>query len=150
LFAVSLTYPVLDACRWKAVVDLVYDQLLTPYGLRSLAPGHPDYQPQYFGDLRARDLAYHQGTVWPWLIGPFVDAWVRVYPDGVQQLRPIAESFARHLKTACVGTISEIFDAEPPYTPRGCCAQAWSVAEALRLMTILDLRLLEETPDIHA
>jgi predicted glycogen debranching enzyme len=150
LFAISLTYPVLNDCRWKAVVDLVYDQLLTPYGLRSLAPGHPDYQPQYFGDLRARDLAYHQGTVWPWLIGPFVDAWVRVYPDGVQQLRPIAESFARHLKTACVGTISEIFDAEPPYTPRGCCAQAWSVAEALRLMTILDLRVLEETPDIHA
>jgi predicted glycogen debranching enzyme len=150
VFAISLTYPVLDGCRWKAVVDLVYDQLLTPYGLRSLAPGHPEYQPQYFGDLRARDLAYHQGTVWPWLIGPFVDAWRRVYPDGVQKLRPIAESFARHLTTACVGTISEIFDAEPPYTPRGCCAQAWSVAEALRLMTVLDVRLLDDTPDIHA
>jgi predicted glycogen debranching enzyme len=144
LFAISLPYPVLNVCRWKAVVDVVYNQLLTPYGLRSLAPGHPDYQPQYFGDLRARDLAYHQGTVWPWLIGPFVDAWRRVYSDRVQQLRPIAMSLAQHLTTACVGTISEIFDAEPPYTPRGCCAQAWSVAEVLRLMTILDLRLLDE------
>ena len=150
LFAVSLPYSVLNSCRWKAVVDIAYDRLLTPYGLRSLAPGHPDYQPQYFGDLRARDLAYHQGTVWPWLIGPFVDAWCRVYPEGVQQLRPIAESLAQHLTSACVGTISEIFDAEPPYTPRGCCAQAWSVAEVLRLMTILDLRLLAENPEIHA
>jgi predicted glycogen debranching enzyme len=147
LFAISLPYPVLDVCRWKAVVDLSYDQLLTPYGLRSLAPGHPDYRSQYFGDLRARDLAYHQGTVWPWLIGPFVDAWRRVYPDEVQRLRPIAVSLARHLTTACVGTISEIFDAEPPYTPRGCCAQAWSVAEALRLTTILDPSLLNEKPD---
>ena len=150
LFAISLPYPVLNVCRWKAVVDVVYDKLLTPYGLRSLAPGHPDYQPQYFGDLRARDLAYHQGTVWPWLIGPFVDAWRRVYPDRVQQLHPIALSLAAHLKSACVGTISEIFDAEPPYTPRGCCAQAWSVAEALRLTMILDPRLLDEKSDIHA
>jgi glycogen debranching enzyme len=150
LFAISLPYPILDVSRWKGVVDVVYEQLLTPYGLRSLAPGHPDYQPKYFGDLRARDLAYHQGTVWPWLIGPFVDAWRRVYPDRVQQLRPIAMSLAQHLTTACVGTISEIFDAEPPYTPRGCCAQAWSVAEVLRLMTILDLRLLDEYPGIHA
>ena len=149
LFAVSLPYPVLNVCRWKGVVDVVYDQLLTPYGLRTLAPGHPDYQPQYFGDLRARDLAYHQGTVWPWLIGPFVDAWCRVYPDGVQRLRHIAVSLAQHFTTACVGTISEIFDAEPPYTPRGCCAQAWSVAEVLRLMTILDSRVLDEKPDIH-
>jgi predicted glycogen debranching enzyme len=150
LFAISLPYPVLDVCRWKAVVDVVYDQLLTPYGLRSLAPGHPDYRPQYFGDLRARDLAYHQGTVWPWLIGPFVDAWRRVYPDEVQRLRPIAVSLAKHLTTACVGTISEIFDAEPPYTPRGCCAQAWSVAEALRLTTILDSSVLDEKPDSRA
>ena len=116
---------------------MVREKLLTPYGLRSLAPGHPDYQPQYCGDLRARDLAYHQGTVWPWLIGPFVDAWRRVYPDRVEELRPIAVSLGQHLASTCVGSISEIFDAEPPYTPRGCCAQAWSVAEALRLKTVL-------------
>ena len=137
LFAISLPHPVLDPQHWKPVVDVVHDQLLTPYGLRSLAPGHPDYQPQYFGDLRARDLAYHQGTVWPWLLGPYVDAWRRVYPDRIQELRPIAVSLGQHLASACVGTISEIFDAEAPYTPRGCCAQAWSVAEVLRLTTVM-------------
>src|SRR5215467_13100785 len=136
LFAISLPHPVLEGERWKSVVDVVHDQLLTPYGLRSLAPGHPDYQPKYFGDLRARDLSYHQGTVWPWLIGPFVDAWRRVYPDRLDELRPIAVGLGQHLASACIGSISEIFDAETPYTPRGCCAQAWSVAEVLRLMTV--------------
>ena len=90
LFAISLPHPVLDEQRWQSVVDVVHDQLLTPYGVRTLAPGHPDYQPQYFGDLRARDIAYHQGTVWPWLIGPFVDAWHRVYPDRNEELRCIS------------------------------------------------------------
>ena len=137
LFAISLPHPVLDPQRWKSVLDVVHDQLLTPYGLRSLAPNHPDYQPQYFGDLRARDLAYHQGTVWPWLVGPFVDAWRRVYPERMQDLKPVAESLGKHLMSGCVGSVSEIFDAEPPYTPRGCCAQAWSVAEILRLMTAM-------------
>ena len=115
----------------------MHDQLLTPFGLRSLAPGHPDYQPQYFGDLRARDLAYHQGTVWLWLIGPFVDAWRRVYPERLQELRPIAVSLGKHLMSGCVGSVSEIFDAEPPYTPRGCISQAWSVAELLRALNRL-------------
>jgi predicted glycogen debranching enzyme len=137
IFAISLPHPVLHPHRWKAVVDIVHDQLLTPYGLRSLAPGHPDYHPQYFGDVRARDLAYHQGTVWPWLIGPFVDAWRRVYPDRIRELHPVAASLGKHLMSSCIGSISEIFDAEPPYTPRGCCAQAWSVAEVLRLATII-------------
>jgi predicted glycogen debranching enzyme len=150
LFAISLPHPVLDPQRWKAVVDVAHDQLLTPYGLRSLAPGHPDYQPQYFGDLRARDLAYHQGTVWPWLIGPFVDAWRRVYPERIQELRPIAVSLGQHLASSCIGTISEIFDAEPPYTPRGCCAQAWSVAEVQRLITLLeDLKVLDQKSDVR-
>jgi predicted glycogen debranching enzyme len=138
LFAISLPYTVLQQQHWKAVVDIVRDQLLTPYGLRSLAPGHPDYKRQYFGDLRERDLAYHQGTVWPWLIGPFVDAWRRVYPHKMEELRPMAVSLGQHLMNACLGSISEIFDAEPPYTPRGCCAQAWSVAEALRLLTAVE------------
>jgi len=150
LFAMSLPHPVLDPSRWKAVVDIVHDRLLTPYGLRSLAPGDPAYQPQYFGDLRARDLAYHQGTVWPWLIGPFVDAWRRVYPDRIEELRPIAESLGQHLASACIGSISEIFDAESPYTPRGCCAQAWSVAEILRLMTVIGTSTsTDRIPDIN-
>ncbi len=137
VFAISLPHPVLDRSRWKAVVDIVHDKLLTPYGLRTLAPGHPDYQSQYFGDLRARDLAYHQGTVWPWLIGPFVDAWRLVYPERVEELRPTLRSIGAHLASGCIGSISEIFDAELPYTPRGCFAQAWSVAEVLRLLVAL-------------
>jgi predicted glycogen debranching enzyme len=132
IFAISMPHPVLDPARWQAVVDIVRDKLLTPYGLRTLAPEEPEYQPQYFGDLRARDLAYHQGTVWPWLIGPFVDAWRRVYPDRIEELRPIIVSLGQHLTSGCIGSISEIFDAEAPYTPRGCCAQAWSVAEIVR------------------
>src|SRR5262249_48514194 len=144
LFAISLPHAVLDPQRWQPVVDVVHDQLLTPYGIRTLAPGHPDYQPQYFGDLRARDIAYHQGTVWPWLIGPFVDAWRRVYPDRNDELRSITVSLGQHLPSASIGNISEIFDAEPPYTPRGCCAQAWSVAEVLRLLTVIGSILREQ------
>ena len=108
--------------------------LLTPVGLRSLAPDHPDYKPRYYGDLRARDAAYHQGTVWGWLIGPFVDAWLRVHPDDRDGARRLLDGLVAHLGEACVGSISEIFDAEAPYTPRGCIAQAWSVAELLRCL----------------
>jgi glycogen debranching enzyme len=75
--------------------------------------------------------------VWPWLVGPFVDAWRRVYPDRVEELRPMVVSLGQHLAAACIGSVSEIFDAEPPFTPRGCCAQAWSVAEILRLLVVL-------------
>jgi predicted glycogen debranching enzyme len=132
VFAVSLDHPVLDRDRWPAVVETVRRRLLTPVGLRSLAPGHPDYKAQYYGDLRARDAAYHQGTVWAWLIGPFVDAWLRVHPDDRAGARQLLEGFRAHLGDACIGSISEVFDAEPPYTPRGCIAQAWSVAEVLR------------------
>jgi glycogen debranching enzyme len=132
VFALSLTHPVLDSARWEAVVEAVRQRLLTPYGLRSLAPDHPDYCPKYYGDLRARDAAYHQGTVWAWLIGPFVDAWLRVHPADRLTVGQLLEGFDAHLSQAGVGSISEIFDAEPPYTPRGCIAQAWSVAEVLR------------------
>jgi predicted glycogen debranching enzyme len=132
LLAISLSHPVLDPARWAAVVEVAERRLLTPVGLRSLAPGEPDYKPQYYGDLRARDAAYHQGTVWAWLIGPFVDAWLRVHPGRESEARRFLEGFSRVLGEACVGTIAEIFDAEPPFTPRGCVAQAWSVAEVLR------------------
>ena len=102
-------------------------------GLRSLAPGDPDFKPRYYGDLRARDAAYHEGTVWGWLVGPFVDAWLKVYPADVEGARKALQGFASHLNDACIGTISEIFDADAPFTPRGCIAQAWSVAEVLRV-----------------
>jgi predicted glycogen debranching enzyme len=132
LLAIALAYPVLDAARWPAVLEVVARALLAPVGLRSLAPGHRDYRPRYDGDLRARDAAYHQGTVWAWLIGPWIDAWLRVHPGALAEARKFLAGFAPHLDEACVGSISEIFDAEAPYTPRGCVAQAWSVAEVLR------------------
>jgi glycogen debranching enzyme len=109
--------------------------LLTPVGLRSLAPGHPDYKPQYFGDLRTRDAAYHQGTVWGWLIGPAVDAWLKTHTGDLARARRLLDGLIAHLEDeGGAGSISEIFDAEPPYTPRGCIAQAWSVAEVVRCL----------------
>ncbi len=132
VFAISLDHPVLDRERWAPVLRVVKERLWTPVGLRSLAPGSPDYKPQYYGDLRARDAAYHQGTVWAWLAGPFVDAWLKTHPDDRAGAREFLSGFGRHLGEACIGSISEIFDAEAPFTPRGCVAQAWSVAEVLR------------------
>ncbi|TMQ33980.1 MAG: glycogen debranching protein, partial [Planctomycetota bacterium] len=132
LFAISLPHPILERSRWRPVLEVVERDLLTPVGLRSLSPRHPDYKPKYYGDLRSRDAAYHQGTVWAWLIGPFIDAWLKVHPDNSAAARRFLEGFVDHLGEACIGSISEIFDAEEPFTPRGCVAQAWSVAEVLR------------------
>ena len=132
VIAVSLDNPVLDKSRWEAVMNVVTEQLLTPVGLRSLAPGSRDFKEKYYGDLRARDAAYHQGTVWAWLIGPYVDAWLKLHPNDRAGARKLLAGFEPHLNEQCVGSISEVFDAEPPYTPRGCIAQAWSVAEVLR------------------
>ena len=134
IFAISLDHPVLDPARWETVVTATREKLLTPVGLRSLAPGEPDYKPRYDGDLRARDAAYHQGTVWAWLIGPFIDAWLKVYPEDREGARRLLDGFGPHLAEAGIGSISEVFDAEPPFTPRGCIAQAWSVAEVLRCL----------------
>jgi glycogen debranching enzyme len=137
VFAISLPNPVLDRDRWKPVLDTVQEKLLTPVGLRSLSPDHPDYKPRYDGDLRARDAAYHQGTVWAWLIGPFIDAWLKVYPERREEARGFLRGFETGLNDACIGSISEVFDAEEPHTPRACIAQAWSVAEALRCHVLL-------------
>jgi glycogen debranching enzyme len=138
VLAISLGYPVLDAERWEAVLSVVKDRLLTPVGLRSLSPDHPNYCPQYFGNLRARDAAYHQGTVWAWLIGPFIDAWLKTYSQDFDTARGFLAGFEQHLSEGCIGSISEIFDAEPPFTPRGCISQAWSVAEVLRSLAGLE------------
>jgi glycogen debranching enzyme len=139
LFALALRHPVLDEARWRRIVDVVADRLLTPYGLRTLDQGHKDFKAQYFGDLRARDAAYHQGTVWAWLIGPFIDAWLRAYPERRPDARSFLSAFDTHLGDGCVGTISEVFDASEPYAARGCIAQAWSVAEVLRAFIALDV-----------
>ncbi len=132
LFAISLPNPVLAPDRWRPVLETVRARLLTPVGLRSLSPDHPDYQPRYDGDLRARDAAYHQGTVWGWLVGPWVDAWLRVFPDDREGAAAALEGLIAHIDDFGVGSLAEIFDADPPFTPRGCIAQAWSIAEALR------------------
>jgi len=132
VFAISLPHPVLDRQRWARVLDVVRDKLLTPVGLRSLSADNKDYKSRYYGDLRSRDAAYHQGTVWAWLIGPFIDAWLKTNGGDRAGARKLLYGFQHHLSEACVGSISEIFDAEPPFLPRGCIAQAWSVAEVLR------------------
>jgi glycogen debranching enzyme len=123
--------------RARRIVDAVERQLLTPIGLRSLAPGEPGYASRYEGDSSARDAAYHQGTVWPWLMGPFVDAWVRVRGNTSTARREARRRFMdplfSHLQSAGLGHVSEIADAEEPFTPRGCPFQAWSLGELLRL-----------------
>ena len=132
LLAISLDHPILDPSRWKPVVRTVQQRLLTPYGLRSLAASHPDYKARYFGDIRARDAAYHQGTIWAWLMGPLIDAWLKVYPEDRAGAHELLQGFIPNMNEHGIGSISEVFDAEQPWTPHGCIAQAWSVAEVLR------------------
>jgi predicted glycogen debranching enzyme len=137
----GLPEAVLAGDRARMVMDVVERRLLTPLGLRTLAPDAPGYCPRYEGDVRQRDGAYHQGTVWPWLLGPFVEAWVNVR-GGEPEVRAEArrrflEPLLRHLDEAGLGHISEIADADPPHTPRGCPFQAWSVGEALRLERVV-------------
>jgi predicted glycogen debranching enzyme len=131
LFAVSLPHSPLAAPRQRAVVDICGRHLLTSHGLRSLSPGHPAYIGYYGGSPRQRDGSYHQGTTWAWLIGPFVAAHLRVYGNR-EEARRMLLPLLRHMEDAGMGSISEIFDGEPPFAPRGCISQAWSVAEVLR------------------
>jgi predicted glycogen debranching enzyme len=141
IFAVSLEHSPLSPNRQKRVVQIVQQELLTPYGLRTLSPRDPRYIGRYEGDLFHRDAAYHQGTVWPWLMGAFLEAFLKVNkytPKTCKQaaamLSPLIHHFANH---ACLASISEIFDGDPPHYPRGCPAQAWSVAEVLRIWLLL-------------
>ena len=136
ILAVSLHHSMLGKDRALRVVETVRRELLTPLGLRSLAPSDSRYRPRYEGDVSSRDGAYHQGTVWPWLMGPFISAYLRASGDpsaARARCREWLRAFEQHLQTAGTGQISEIADAEPPFTPRGCVAQAWSVAELLRV-----------------
>jgi predicted glycogen debranching enzyme len=133
----GLPFPLLAGERARRVVDVVEEKLWTPMGLRSLGPDERGYAPRHEGGVAARDGAYHQGTVWPWLLGPFAEAWVRVRGDTSAARREALARFLGplldHLEVAGLGHISEIADADPPHTPRGCPFQAWSVGEALRL-----------------
>ncbi|MCD6351934.1 MAG: glycogen debranching enzyme family protein [Armatimonadetes bacterium] len=136
VIALSLPYKIVEDEIAGRCLDVVEEHLLTPYGLRTLAPGAPGYAPVYTGGPDQRDAAYHQGTVWPWLIGPYVRARMKLL--GTSEVtrrwaRDLLQPLIAHLDDACLGQISEIFDAEQPQQPRGCFAQAWSVAEVLRL-----------------
>jgi predicted glycogen debranching enzyme len=138
IFAVGgLPYPLLEGDRARAVTDVVGRRLLTPVGLRTLDPDDPAYAAHYEGPPEKRDAAYHQGTVWPWLLGPFAEAWVRVRGDDGKVRREarrlFLEPLVRHLEEAGLEHIAEIADGDPPHAPRGCPFQAWSAGEALRL-----------------
>ena len=136
LFALSLPHPLVDGETATSVLDAVGRSLAVPLGLRSLAPGDPAYRPRYQGDRRFRDAAYHQGTVWTWLIGAYAEAVARVEDDpaaGLEILRP----FEDHVRAAGLGSVSEILEPEPPFEPRGCPFQAWGVAEVLRVWRAL-------------
>jgi predicted glycogen debranching enzyme len=134
VFAISLPFPLLNKQRAAKVFKVITDQLYTPKGLRSLERSHPDYKNQCTGEPHVRDAAYHQGTVWSYLIGPYVDAMMAVKGDKSRRdAARVIDDLLKHLDERCVGSISEIFDGEEPHTPRGCVAQAWSVAEALRV-----------------
>ena len=121
----------------QQILHLVEAQLLTPVGLRTLSPTDSRYRPRYEGDVLQRDGAYHQGTVWPFLLGSFVTAWIKVHgknPSTLKQARSFLDGISAHVDEACCGQVSEIFDAEAPHHARGCYAQAWSVAEPLRVL----------------
>ena len=141
ILAVSLPHSPLPPERQAAVVQVVQDKLLTPRGLRTLSPDDPRYRRRFGGSWESRDRAYHQGTVWAWLLGPFVEAYLRVHrarPFAVAQATEWLSAFSGHLEEAGLGTVSEIFDGDPPHAPRGCIAQAWSVGELLRAKCLLD------------
>ncbi len=138
IFAVSLHHAILDGERARQVVDVVEERLLTPVGLRSLDREDARYVPIYIGSPLQRDSSYHQGTVWAWLIGHFVDAYRKTHSKdrkAEKRVKEMLAGFEQHLSEACVGQISEIFDADTPHSPRGCVAQAWSVAEVLRVIS---------------
>lgn len=139
ILAVSLPDSPLSPEKQRAVVRIVRRELLTPYGLRSLSPQHPSFCGRYEGTPYERDSVYHQGTVWAWLIGPYVEAYLRVHEfsdEAKNRMRDLLSPLVEHLDEAGLGSVSEIFDGEPPHKPRGCIAQAWSVAELLRAWSI--------------
>ena len=137
IIAVALDFSMLDKEKSMHIVDVVWKKLVTPYGLKSLSDDDPRYCGRYVGGWDERNLAYHNGTVWPWLLGPFITAFLKVR-DYNEEWRIyvyenfLKELFTRHVFEAGLGTISEVFDGDPPHTPRGCISQAWSIAEPLR------------------
>ena len=146
IFAASLHYAILPVEKTKPMLEVVERELLTPFGLRTLSPRDSRFRPRYEGGVWERDSAYHQGTVWPWLLGPFISAYVKAHgrsEESRKRARAWLEGFSEHIQTGGLGQISEILDAEAPHKPRGCIAQAWSVAELLRAAVedVFEMRL---------
>ena len=134
VLAISLPFELVNKKTAKNILKEVEELLLTPVGLRSLSPLNYHFKPYYAGDSFARDSAYHQGTVWSWLLGPYMSAKIKVDGEaGKTQVRKIMQAFEKHLSEAGIGTVSEIFDGTEPFYPKGCIAQAWGVAEVLRV-----------------
>ncbi len=133
LFAISLPFALIEGEQAASVLQIVTGKLYTPVGLRSLSPDDDRYIGIYGGDQRKRDAAYHQGTVWSWLLGPYADALMKVNNDAVK-VNQVIDNFTYHLSEAGIGTVSEIFDGDAPHYPKGCIAQAWGVAEILRVI----------------
>jgi glycogen debranching enzyme len=128
----------LNKDQMKSILDIVNRMLVTPRGLRTLSPAEEGYRGIYCGNQEQRDRAYHQGTVWPWLAGPFCEGWLRVYGEsGVARVKKLIMGFEDTFTEAGISTISEIYDGDPPHTPRGAISQAWSVSEVLRIYTLL-------------
>ncbi len=138
IIAASMPYAPIDDSIKKEIIEVVERDLLTPRGLRTLSPTHPDYQSKYEGDQRSRDLAYHQGTVWVWLLGHFAEAYLSIYgKSGVYLIEKLYKGFEDEIQHHGIGTINEIYDADPPHTPRGAISQAWSVAELRRIAKMI-------------
>jgi len=138
VIATSLPYTPINEQIRKEVLDLMIQYLVTPRGLRTLAPQHPDYKGTYYGDQPTRDNAYHQGTVWPWLLGHFVEGYLRIMgKNGIPYVKALYDGFEPVMKEHGIGTISEIYDGDPPHKPGGAISQAWSVAELLRIKTLI-------------
>lgn len=141
IFAVSLPFSAFSKVQQERIIKVVDEELVTPYGLRTLSPKHPEYRSRYVGNQDIRDSAYHQGTVWPWLVGHFVEGFIRVSTDKVSAKRYLKKRFAalfnEHVKQAGLFGVSEIFDGDPPHFPNGCPNQAWSLAEVIRAIELL-------------
>jgi len=135
LFAISLPYALIEGEKAELVLKIVEEKLYTPVGLRSLPKKDEHYVPVYGGDQWHRDSSYHEGTVWSWLLGPYADAIMKLRAAGCElRAKKVIEQFIYHLNEGCIGTVSEIFDADAPHHPRGCVAQAWGVGEVLRVI----------------
>jgi len=145
VIATSLPYTILTREQMKSILDIANRILVTPRGLRTLSPSEEGYKGIYCGDQATRDMAYHQGTVWPWLIGPFCEGWLKVYGEGgVSRVRKLIMGFEETLTEAGISTISEIYDGDPPHSARGAISQAWSVGEILRIFTMLETKYSEK------